>query len=232
MKKKSALFLSLSLAVFVAFVIYTICVKFVDVAKIGPNGSSVGFSTMNGAVHDAVGVNWLFYHITDLVGGAVLLIGVFFAVVGIVQWAKRKSLRKVDNNILALGIFYIATVFVFVFFEICVVNRRPVIIDNVLEASYPSSTSLLSLTFLLSLFLQIDIYIKNKTARIFCKVATVLLCIFLVVGRVISGVHWCSDILGGIIIGTALVLLYYGIYYMFKAFEEKKCKTEISENEK
>lgn len=239
MKKKNLKYFILSGFCFLIFVIYTICVKFVDVAQIGPNNSSVGFSTINNFVHNLFGVNFTIYNITDWGGVVALIPAVVFAIVGLVQWIKRKSLKKVDKNIIALGIFYIVTVLVYVFFEFVVINRRPVLINGYLEASYPSSTTILSLTFLLSLIYQIKTYVSNKKVNICLQVITYCYSSFLVIGRLVSGVHWFTDILGGIIISIALLLFYYALLHTFnlsstenKNNQEQEIKQEGNENTK
>lgn len=216
MKKKNLKYFIASGACLLFFVIYTICVKFVDVAPIGPNNSFVGFSTINNFVHNLFGVNFTIYNITDWGGVVALIPAVVFAIIGLIQWIKRKSLKMVDKNIIALGIFYIATVLVYLFFEFVVINRRPVLINGYLEASYPSSTTILSLTFLLSLIYQINIYVSNKKVNIALQVITYCYCAFLIIGRLVSGVHWFTDILGGIIISVALLLFYYALLHTFK----------------
>lgn len=216
MKKKNLKYFIASGVCLLFFVIYTICVKFVDVAPIGPNNSSVGFSAINSFVHNLFGVNFTIYNITDWGGVVALIPAVVFAIIGVIQWIKRKSLKKVDKNIIALGIFYIATILVYIFFEFVVINRRPVLINGNLEASYPSSTTILSLTFLLSLIYQINTYVSNKKANISLQIVTYLYSAFLVIGRLVSGVHWFTDILGGIIVSTALLIFYYALLHTFK----------------
>ena len=126
-----------------AFVLWTVLVSYVDVRAIGQNASSVGFATLNGYVHNLTGVNMFLYTITDWLGLVPIGVAFGFAVLGLVQWVGRKSLFKVDRSILALGGFYIIVLAMYIFFEIVVINYRPVLIDGYLEASYPSSTTML-----------------------------------------------------------------------------------------
>ena len=101
----------------VLFVVWTVLVKMVDVEPIGPNGSSVGFATLNGFVHELLGVHMALYDITDWLSIIPLLFIFAFAVLGVVQLVKRKSIFKVDNSILILGGFYAVVMAVFVLFE-------------------------------------------------------------------------------------------------------------------
>lgn len=220
MKKEYSKYLFYSLIVFVVFIIYTICVKFVDVKAIGPNDPNVvldpnsinvGFATINKFVHDLFGVHFGLYNATDI--GSIIPIGlaILYAVIGAVQLIKYKDIKKVDKNIIALGVFYIATVIVYLFFEFVVINHRPVLIDGVLEASYPSSTTMLSLTFMITSIDQSNKYIKNDTAKKVVMWLSIAYSAFLVIGRIISGVHWFTDILGAVIVSTALILFYFGL---------------------
>ncbi|MBQ6905883.1 MAG: phosphoesterase PA-phosphatase, partial [Clostridia bacterium] len=136
MKKRKMLWMGTGLIA--VFVLWTVLVSVVDVRAIGPNGSSVGFATLNGYVHDLTGVNMFLYTITDWLGLVPIGVAFGFAVLGLVQWVGRKSLFKVDRSILALGGFYIIVLAMYIFFEIVVINYRPVLIDGYLEASYPS----------------------------------------------------------------------------------------------
>jgi undecaprenyl-diphosphatase len=124
----------------VAFAVFTILVKFVDVSDVGPFGSKVGFSKMNDAVFGAIGTSDAWYHISEIFGILALILAGVFVIVGLVQLIKRKSLKMVDNHILALGVFYVVVALAYLIFEVVVINKRPVLVEGELEASYPSST--------------------------------------------------------------------------------------------
>lgn len=208
---KSKRLLIIGVALVLLFTVWTVLVKTVDVQAIGPNGTSVGFATLNGYVHKLTGVNMALYTITDWLSIIPLLFIFAFAVLGVVQLVKRKSIFKVDNSILILGGFYVVVMAVFVFFEVFVVNFRPVIIDGVLEASYPSSTTLLVMCVMPTAVMQLKSRIKNE---VFSKIVVILLdifTVFMVVARLISGVHWFTDIIGGAIFSTGLVMIYYSL---------------------
>lgn len=203
----------------VFFLVYTLLVKFVDVKPTGVfspktgDESYVGFATMNLAFRDLVGQNFTLYDITDWGSIITIPIGTIFLIVGIIELVKRKSLLKVDANILALGLFYIADLIVFLMFNFIVINYRPCLIENngqmYLEPSYPSSTTLLAITLLITCIDQINIYIKkNNELRISLITICVILTAFFVIGRAISGVHWLSDIIGGAILAATLMALY------------------------
>ena len=208
MEKKNKKRLVLGVSLVVAFVLWTILVCFVDVRAIGPEGSSVGFAALNGFVHELTGVNWLLYTVTDWLGIVPIAVALVFAILGLVQLIKRKILWKVDHSILALGVFYVAVMAAYVFFEIVVINYRPTLIDGYLEASYPSSTTMLVMCVMPTAAMQLNARIKNTVLRRFAVIAIVVFTAFMVIGRLLSGVHWITDIIGGALLSAGLVTMY------------------------
>ena len=209
MKKKNKKRLVLGASLVVAFVLWTILACFVDVRAIGPEGSSVGFAALNGFVHELTGVNWFLYTITDWLGIVPIAVALVFAILGLVQLIKRKSLWKVDHSILALGVFYIVVMAAYIFFEVVVINYRPTLIDGYLEASYPSSTTMLVMCVMPMATMQLNVRIKNTVLRRFAVIAIVVFSAFMVIGRLLSGVHWITDIIGGALLSAGLVTMYY-----------------------
>lgn len=211
MKKKSRRLFFLGASLLAAFVLWTVLVCFVDVQAIGPEGSSVGFATLNGCVHDFTGVNMSLYVITDWLGLVPIGVAFGFAVLGLVQWIKRKSILKVDRSILVLGGFYIVVMAVYVLFEMVVINYRPTLIDGYLEASYPSSTTMLVMCVMPTAMIQLRARIKNKVFSRCVMIAIAVFIVFMIIGRLVSGVHWITDIIGGALVSAAIVLMYYAI---------------------
>lgn len=183
-----------------AFLLWTAGVCLVDVRPIGPMGSQVGFAGLNGWFHGLTGVHWWLYDLTDLLGLASLGICGIFGLQGLCQWIKRKSIRRVDGELLALGGFYLAVLAVFILFELLQINHRPVLIQGRLEASYPSSTTMLALCVLPTAMLRL----RSRWVRFLLGALTA----FLVLGRLLCGVHWVSDIIGGALLSAGLVTLY------------------------
>ena len=216
MKKESKWYFMAGICLLLLFVVWTVAVSFVDVKPIGPKGSSVGFATLNGAVHSLVGVNWGLYAVTDWLGLVPFGIAAGYGALGLAQLIKRKSLFKVDRGILFLGIFYAAVIFVFVLFEYLEINYRPVLIDGVLEASYPSSTTMISMCVMPTAAIELYGRINNRTARLLAVALISVFTAFMVIGRLISGVHWISDIIGGAFVSAGLVLLYCFSLKQFK----------------
>ena len=194
-----------------AFVLWTVLVSFVDVRAIGPNGSSVGFAALNGYVHKFTGVNFHLYTITDWLGLVPIGVAFGFAMLGLAQWIKRKSLLKVDRSLLALGGFYVVVLAAYIFFEIVVINYRPTLIDGYLEASYPSSTTMLVMCVMPTAMMQLRTRIKNHVFRRCVMISIAVFITFMVIGRLVSGVHWLSDIIGGALISAGLVIIYASV---------------------
>ena len=191
-------------------VILIALVRLVDAAPIGAQGTSIGLSHLNQFVFDLFGVNMLWYNITDWLGVAAVLTGFVFAVTGLVQLIKRRSLLKVDREILSLGGLYIVVIGLYLFFENVIINYRPIIMpDNTSpEASFPSSHTMLVCVIMGSAAMLINRYIRNKPLNRILRVVCFVIIGVTVVGRLIAGVHWFTDILGGILISVTLLSLY------------------------
>ena len=211
MKKENQRNFCTATCMLLVFLLWTVAIQFVDVQTIGPQKSSVGFATMNQFVHNLTGVHMSLYTITDWLGLVPLTFVIGFALLGLIQWIKRKHLLKVDYNILILGGFYIVVMAVYVLFEMLVVNYRPVLIGEILEASYPSSTTMLVMCVMPTAVMQLNTRIKNNVLKRFAASAMIAFMVFMVIGRLVSGVHWFTDIIGGALLSTGLVLMYRAI---------------------
>ena len=190
---------------------YTFLVKTVDVKVIGPNKSVVGLAKINDWFSNLIGSHMTLYKITEILGLAVILIVGIYGLLGLIQLIKRKSLVKVDREIILLGVLYVLMAVVYVFFEKFIINYRPVLIDGELEASYPSSHTILAICICISSLLVSKNYLSDKYLKI-TNFVTVLLLLGVFLGRVISGVHWISDIIGGVIISATLLMYFYTLY--------------------
>ena len=191
-------------------VVFTILVKVVDVESVGVTGTNIGFYTLNKFIFDKIGVNMMWYYITDWLGLIPIFIALVYALMGLVQLLKRRSLFKVDKDIMVLGLFYIIVIFIYIFFEKVIVNYRPILIDDLLEASYPSSHTLMTLCLCGSSI----IFNKRNFSSFFSKIINILsflIIIVTVIGRLLSGVHWFTDIVGGILIASALLMCFYSV---------------------
>lgn len=194
-----------------AFVLWTVAVRFINVQAIGPEGSRVGFAVLNEYFHDLTGVNMTLYMVTDWLGLVPIGVAASFGMLGLVEWIKRRRITAVDGSLLALGGFYVAVIAVYIFFEKVVINYRPVLIDGCLEASYPSSTTVLAMCVMPTAMIELQARIKNKAVRAWVQWIMAAFTAFMVVGRLFSGVHWISDIIGGALISAGLVSGYYSV---------------------
>jgi len=204
MKKR----LYIAIAFICAFVLWTLMISIIDVQPIGPNNTNVGFSTINRHFHNLTGVNFKLYTTTDWLGLIPVLIVFSFGFQGLAQWIKRKNLFRVDYSILTLGVYYFIVFAVYLIFETVIINYRPVLINGHLEVSYPSSTTMLVMCVMPTALIQFNKRIKSNKIKIFFSVVIYAFIEFMVVARLISGVHWFTDIIGGIILSTGLVILY------------------------
>ena len=213
MVKKKNIILSIILTII--SIVYTFLVEKIDVKAIGPKDSAVGFAKMNKWVSHLVGSHMSIYKITEILGLVVILIVGIYALIGLIQLIKRKSLKQVDREIYLLGGLYVLMILIYVFFEKVVINYRPILIDGKLEASYPSSHTILALCICFSSLITSKKYF-NKLYIKRINLVTIILTSLVLLLRIISGVHWISDIIGGIIISLTLVSYYQLAYYYKK----------------
>ena len=210
MKKNGKKQLITGVSFMLVFVIWTWLIQKVDVQPVGQKGTDVGFAVLNCWFHKLTGVHMGLYTITDWLGLVPVFVCIVFGGIGLWQLIKRKNLFKVDTDLIYLGIYYVIVIFGYLFFEMCPINSRPILIEGILEASYPSSTTLLVLSVMPTLVLQANRRIENKyLKRIICAF-TVVFSVFMVIGRLVSGVHWLTDIMGAVFLST-------GLFYLYKA---------------
>lgn len=198
----------MALGFLAAFMLWTAAICLIDVQAIGPLESTVGFATLNRFFHSLTGVHMALYTITDRLSLIPLASVLAFAALGLTQWIQRKKLSKVDHSILLLGGFYLVVMAAYALFEFVVINYRPVLINGILEASYPSSTTMLVLTVMPTTIMQLDIRIKTPAHKQWVFWSITVFIAFTVIGRLVSGVHWFTDIIGGALLSTGLVFLY------------------------
>ena len=191
-----------------AFAMWTVLICFVDVQSVGPNGTRVGFATFNTWFHRLTGVHMAVYTITDWLGLVPIGICLSFGVLGLMQAIRRRSLLRVDPDLILLGVYYLLVILGYLFFEMVPINYRPILINGVLEASYPSSTTLLVLSVMPTLAYQINRRSGRRTVRRIISLSAALFSAFMVVGRLIAGVHWATDIVGAALLSIGLFLLY------------------------
>ncbi|MDW7671774.1 MAG: phosphatase PAP2 family protein [Bacillota bacterium] len=190
------------------FVAITTLVMKVDVRQIGPLESEVGLATINQFFFERLGVNVVFYTITDWLGIVAILQAVGFGVLGAAQWVKRRSLLKVDPDILLLGGVYLVVMVLYTVFEIMIVNYRPILLTEQLEASFPSTHTMVVLCIMGTGMEQIRKRVVKQPIRLMAKGLSLIIIGVTVLGRLLAGVHWVADIAAGVLLGSALVLFY------------------------
>ncbi len=195
----------------IAFVVWTALIQIVDVQAIGQNGTNVGFASFNSWFHKVTGVHMSIYTITDWLGLIPLFVCMIFGGVGFVQLVKRRSILKVDYDIIFLGIYYIIVIFCYLIFEMIPINYRPILIEGVMEVSYPSSTTLLVLCVMPTLIEQTNRRLESVTVKWVIRLLVISFSAFMVIGRLVSGVHWFTDIVGGILLSAGLFCIYKAV---------------------
>ena len=211
MKTKERKLLLLGIGFIIAFALWTCLIQIIDVKPAGVNGTEIGFATINTWFHSVTGVNRMLYNITDWLGLVPIFICMFFVSVGLIQLLKRKSLFKVDFDIIVLGIYYVIVIGGYLIFEMIPINYRPILINGFQESSYPSSTTLLVLSVMPTLIFQSKLKLKNTTLKRIISIIAIVFSMFMVVGRLASGVHWVTDIIGSMLLSAGLFNIYKGI---------------------
>ena len=208
MKEKEKKDLLTGIGFLSAFILWTILIQCIDVQEVGPNGTKIGFAAFNVWFHRLTGVHMALYTVTDWLGLVPIFICLCFGVLGFSQLIRRRSLFRVDPDLLLLGVYYGLVIMAYLIFEMIPINYRPILIGERLEASYPSSTTLLVLSVMPTLIFQMKHRSSKpsslKAASLFASVFSV----FMVIGRLFSGVHWATDIIASVLLSTGLYMLY------------------------
>lgn len=217
---------------FLLFFAFTLAVINVDVQNVAVEDitgtapsltTEVGFATLNALVHEALPHNSLFYKLTTLLGYAALLIVAGYGLLGVMQLIRRRSLKKVDTQLIFLGIFFVLTLLCYVIFEKLPINYRPVLLDaeEGLEASYPSSHTMLALCVFGAMMVPYP-QLFGKKALPLIRIGAGLLMAVSVAGRILSGVHWLTDIAGAVLLSAALLSLYVSVLQIHRIHEKQQ----------
>ena len=185
----------------VLFLLLIVLVKTVDTATVEATGKTMGLYTLNGGFHALTGVNMFWYKLTQVLGIFLILVAGGFAFLG---------LLKVDRCLLCLGGLYAVLIVLYAFFEKVIINYRPIIMDGKLaaEASFPSSHTMLVCVVMGSAVMLIPHYVKDAKIRQILQIVCLLVILITIIGRLICGVHWFTDILGGVLISMTLLALF------------------------
>jgi undecaprenyl-diphosphatase len=215
MKEKGKRLLLLGSTWIVIFAIWTLLIQKVDVQPIGANKTNIGFATLNSWFHKLTGVHMRIYHITDWLGLVPVFCCMIFGCVGFVQLMKRRKLLEVDFDILFMGIYYVTVICGYLIFEMIPINYRPILIEGILEASYPSSTTLLVLCVMPTLTEQVNRRIEHALFKRMITFFVISFSVFMVLARLISGVHWLTDIVGSIMLSAGLFYIYKAVVLLY-----------------
>ena len=192
------------------FLIWTALIQMVDVRPWGQNGTDIGFAAFNLWFHRVSGVHMWIYTVTDWLGLVPIAICFSFGILGLFQFIKRKNLIRVDHDLIILGVYYVVVMMLYLVFEEMPINYRPVLIEGVMEGSYPSSTTLLVMCVMPAFLEQMNRRMNCKTVKRAVQIISILFMSFMVVGRSIAGVHWFTDIIGAILLSAGLYMIYSG----------------------
>ena len=206
MKEKRNLLMGVGLIS--AFALWTVLIQCVDVQAVGQNGTKIGFAAFNVWFHQLTGVHMTIYTVTDWLGLVPIFVCLCFGVLGFVQLVKRRNLLRVYTDIMILGVYYVIVIVLYLIFEMIPINYRPVLIEGRLEASYPSSTTLLVLSVIPTLIFQVCRRVKKPLTKKVTAVFALSFSAFMVIGRLISGVHWATDIVASALLSAGLFMLY------------------------
>lgn len=203
------------------FLAFTLAVMNVDVQPIGPEGSQVGFAFINGPVRDALPLNDLFYKLTTFLGYLALLAVLGYGALGVWQLLKRRSLKKVDGQLICLGVFFVLMLVCYAVFEKLPVNYRPVMMEEGLEASYPSSHTMLALCVFGAMMVPYP-QLFGRERLGYVRIAAGVMMVLSVAGRILSGVHWLTDIVGAVLLSLALLSGYVSMLQVMRCRQNGK----------
>ena len=211
MNTKRIIKIILAAVCYIGFFVFTKAVMTYDLQPIAPDGSLVGFGTYNKRIFEQLGQNEMWYEITQVLGYLALLICAVFALIGLSQLIKGKSLAKVDKDIICMGVLYILCIAAYVIFLKVTINVRPVLENGELESSYPSSHTMLAFCVFASLLIEIRRRITDSAKAMIEAVACAFFISITVFGRLLSGMHWATDIIGGVILSMAFIFTFAAI---------------------
>ena len=208
-------------ALLIVFVLFTILVKVAGVgtARVkvvaadgtvapGQEEISVGLSGLNIAASDALGYSGTWYKLSKYLGYVCIAAGGALCLWAVWQAVSRRGIRHIDRDLSCFCLLIIAMMFFYLLFEVLKLNWRPVILDEGLEASYPSTHTLLAICAAGGAAILLSRLKIRRTLRVLGIAALCFVAFLTVLCRLLSGVHWVTDVLGGVILGAALLQMY------------------------
>ncbi|MBP3278797.1 MAG: phosphatase PAP2 family protein [Butyrivibrio sp.] len=198
------------LVMLVVTILFSVLTFVVDRKPIGYDGTSVGFSSINGLFAGSFGYNPVMDTLSDIAMYLSFLVVAAFAFIGVMQLIRGKSLSKVDKTIIGLGILYVVVAVLYVAFDKIPINYRPILQpgETELETSFPSTHTLVICTVLGSGIVAAKRLFKNEMTVRVLKIAFIAIMAIGVCARLFAGVHWLTDIVAGLLFSVTLVSLY------------------------
>ncbi len=210
----------ISCVLFVLFVVFTVLISAVGVGKtpvkvVGADGViqpgeeiSVGFSGLNTAASDALGYSGTWYKLSKYLGYVCILAAGALCLWAVWQAISRHGIAQMDRDLSCFCLLMIAMLIFYALFEVLKLNYRPVMLEGKLDASYPSTHTLVALCGAGGAAIFVSRLKIRRELRL-AGIGILGLAAFLtVLCRLLSGVHWVTDILGGVLLSAALVQLY------------------------
>lgn len=127
--------------------------------------------------------------------------------VGLYQLIKRKGLKKVDFDIYLFGGEIVIMIIVWLLFEIFPISYRPLTILD-LESSFPSTHVMIVATTYLSFSWMISKRYPKLWIKIVAYAFSTISIAITFAFRLVSGMHWFTDCLGGLLISLAMVSIF------------------------
>ena len=208
MRKKFWIYISIACVLLLTFVALTVALVCVDVQKAGESQAPVGFATLNEAVFDTLGQNEFDRKMSELFGALMIAAVGAFGVLGLVQVIRRKGILRADRELYFMAGGLVLLAVAYVFFEVLVINYRPVLEDGELAASYPSSHTMLAVAVAGMGAIYLLRRRKPEIWHGLLSAALIGLACVTVASRLFSGVHWLTDIVGGLLLGGVIVAAY------------------------
>lgn len=168
--------------------------------------------------------------ITNIILAISILTLAIFVCLGIYQWVTRKSLKKVDPELLWMPLPLALMALTYLIFEyIFVLNTRP---NGSGEPSFPSTHVMVVTTIFFLVTMILPKYVKNKTARVILEVLMVIMIGLNATGRVLANMHWPVDVIGGIAFAFIFTEIYYMSYKKHKKIRRQNGKHIHKDNQR
>ena len=208
--------------VFLFLFIILILLLNVDKDYITPTGK-VGLSSFNDMVDYKYNKGWQILADVFLYLGIALV--AILAIYGLYELIKRKSLFKVDKYIIVIGAFFIISIILWLLFDkVVTINYRPILVDGEKESSFPSTHTFVCVFIYMSAYTVVKKLLNNKIYNEIVLSLAIVIVIFTAVSRILSGMHYLTDVMGGVFLGLSLYFICDGIITII---DKKEVKEEI-----